>query len=132
MTPRRVALAGIAFASLALAVPAAGAAPAVRTVEMTAHWSRYTPSVISARKATVLRLVVTNLDPIDHELIVGDQAVQDLHEHGTDTHHDSSGEISMPAHSVVVTRWLVTGSTMFGCHMPGHWAYGMQGVIVAS
>jgi uncharacterized cupredoxin-like copper-binding protein len=134
--PRRGALAGVALviAGTILWVGAASASggQAVRTVEITAHWSSYSPAVISARKGTVLRLIVTNADPIDHELIVGDQAVQDRHEHGTEAHHDAPGEISVPAHSVVVTWWRVTGDTMFGCHMPGHWAYGMRGVIVAT
>ena len=61
-----------------------------------------------------------------------DQAVQDAHEHGTQAHHDAPGEISVPAHGVAVTWWKVTGNTMFGCHMPGHWDYGMRGVIIAT
>jgi uncharacterized cupredoxin-like copper-binding protein len=137
MTARRRVLAGMALV-LAGALLWAGAAAAsggtgqsVRTVEISAHWSRYSPAVITARKGTTLRLVVNNTDSIDHELIVGNQVVQDLHEHGTQAHHDAPGQVSVPAHSVVVTVWRVTGTTMFGCHMPGHWAYGMRGVIVA-
>jgi uncharacterized cupredoxin-like copper-binding protein len=106
--------------------------PPVRTVEVVAHWSRFSPDVIRARRGTVLRLVVSNDDPIDHEFIVGDQAVQDRHERGTESHHGAPGEISVPAHSVVVTSWRVTGDTLFGCHMPGHWDYGMRGAIVAT
>jgi uncharacterized cupredoxin-like copper-binding protein len=106
-------------------------ASSVRTVELTTHWSSYSPSVIRARRGTVLRLVVSNLDPIDHELIIGDQAIQDAHERGTQPTHDAPGEISVAAHSVAITWWRVTGDTLFGCHMPGHWAYGMRGVIQA-
>jgi uncharacterized cupredoxin-like copper-binding protein len=88
--------------------------------------------VIRVEKGTILRLVVHNADPIDHELIVGSQAVQDSHERSSQVVHNGPGEISVPAHSVAVTWWRVTGDTMFGCHMPGHWAYGMQGLIVAT
>jgi uncharacterized cupredoxin-like copper-binding protein len=136
MTTRQAALASVALVVAGAVLWAGGASASggqtVRTVEITAHWSRYSPAVISARKGTILRLIVTNADPIDHELIVGDQAVQDLHERGTQAHHHSPGQIPVPAHSIVITWWRVTGSTMFGCHMPGHWAYGMRGFVVAT
>ena len=136
MRRRWPTLAGVALI-VAGAVLWAGAAsatsrPTVRTVEITAHWSSFRPALIRARPGTVLRLVVVNADPIDHEFIVGDQAVQDRHERGTESHHGAPGEISVPAHSVVVTSWRVTGSTLFGCHMPGHWDYGMRGAILAT
>jgi uncharacterized cupredoxin-like copper-binding protein len=114
----------------AAAAPAGG--PQVRTVELTARWSQYLPAVIRARRGTLLRLVVRNADPIQHELIVGDQAVQEAHERGSQAHHDAPGEISVPPGGVAVTWWRVTGDTLFACHMPGHWAYGMRGIIVAS
>jgi uncharacterized cupredoxin-like copper-binding protein len=121
----------VAGALLWAGAASASGGPDIRTVEITARWSQYTPAVIRAKRGTVLRLVVRNIDPIDHELIVGDQAVQDRHELGTQAHHDAPGEVSVTAHSVVVTWWRVTGNTMFGCHMPGHWGYGMRGAIVA-
>jgi uncharacterized cupredoxin-like copper-binding protein len=125
-----VVIVGAALWASGVASATSGAT--VRTVELTAHWSGYTPGVIRARQGTVLRLVVSNADPIDHELIVGNQAVQDSHEHDNQAHHGAPGEISVPAHSVVVTWWRVTGNTLFGCHMPGHWAYGMRGMIIAT
>ncbi len=131
--PARAAVGLIVVGALLWAGAAWGApGSSVRTVELTAHWSSYTPSVIRARRGTLIRLVVRNVDPIDHELIIGDQALQDAHERGTQAVHDAPGEISVPAHSVAVTWWRVTGDTMFGCHMPGHWAYGMRGLIVVS
>jgi len=137
MTSRATALAGIALLVGGALLWAGGVAwtgrtAPVRTVEITARWSHYTPAVVTAERGSTLRLVVRNTDPIDHELIVGDQAVQDAHEHGNQAHHDAPGEISVPAHGVAVTWWKVTGNTMFGCHMPGHWDYGMRGVIIAT
>ena len=97
------------------------------------HHSAFTPRSFSVRPGTTVRIVVRNTDPIDHELIVGDQATQDRHEHGTETHHDGSvpGQISVPAGSVVATtyRFAGPGRLLYGCHIPGHWAYGMHGAI---
>jgi uncharacterized cupredoxin-like copper-binding protein len=83
-----------------------------------------------------VRIVVRNTDPIDHELIVGDQATQDRHERGVEAHHDGSvpGEVSVPAGAVVTTtyRFDQPGRFLYGCHLPGHWDYGMRGVVIAS
>ena len=79
-----------------------------------------------------MRFVVRNTDPIDHELIVGDEAVQLRHEHGSEAHHGARpGEISVPPHSTATTTYLFgpRGTLLFGCHLPGHWSYGMHGTI---
>ena len=41
------------------------------------------------------------------------------------------GEISVPAGAVVTTTYHLgpPGQLLYGCHLPGHWAYGMRGVI---
>jgi uncharacterized cupredoxin-like copper-binding protein len=95
--------------------------------------SRFEPGSFSVPGGTTVRIVVHNADPIDHELIVGDQAVQDRHEHGLDDHHDGSvpGEVSVPAGAVVTTTYRVDRGArlLYGCHLPGHWAYGMHGRI---
>ncbi|MBV8296567.1 MAG: cupredoxin domain-containing protein [Acidimicrobiia bacterium] len=97
------------------------------------HHSRFVPATISVGEGQTVRFVVHNSDPIDHEFIVGDQATQDRHEHGVDDHHDGSvpGEISVPASTVVTTTYHFgpPGQIFYGCHLPGHWAYGMHGVI---
>jgi uncharacterized cupredoxin-like copper-binding protein len=112
-------------------VAAAGRGQRVRTVELTAKWSHYSPAVIRAPRGPRLRIVVRNEDPIEHELIMGDQAVQDSHERGGQSHHSAPEGISVPPNSVAVTWWRVTGNTLFACHLPGHWAYGMRGVVIA-
>ncbi len=48
------------------------------------------------RPGTVVRFVVTNDDPILHELIVGDDAVHARHATGTEAAHPPvSGEVSV-------------------------------------
>lgn len=105
-------------------------------VNIEIHHSRFSPATVSLGSRQTVRFVVHNTDPIDHEFIVGDQATQDRHEHGTEDHHDGSvpGEISVPAGTTVATTYRVDrpGQLLYGCHLPGHWAYGMRGVIRVS
>lgn len=132
----------VAAIGVVVALGAAGAGCASRseaasgTIEIEIHHSRFTPARISLGSRQSVRFVVHNTDPIDHEFIVGDQATQDRHEHGTEDHHDGSvaGEISVPAGATVTTTYHVDepGQLLYGCHLPGHWAYGMRGVIRVS
>ena len=79
-----------------------------------------------------LRFVIVNADPIDHEFIVGDQAVQDLHERGTEAFHPPRpGEVTVLAGQTVRTSYTFEDEDLlFGCHVPGHYAYGMRGVVL--
>ena len=103
MRPGRLLLGLVLLSAAACGSPARAAAP----VRLEIRHSAFTPGSFSVRDGTTVRIVVRNTDPIDHELIVGDQATQDRHELGTDTHHDGSvpGQISVPAGSVVVTTY---------------------------
>lgn len=121
---------------LAVAAPACGAGGAgaggVRTVDITVHHSQFSIATLHVRAGQTVRFVVHNTDPIAHELIVGDQAVQDAHEAGTDAHHDAPGQISVDPGTTAVTTYTfgpAGAPLLFGCHLPGHWAYGMHGTI---
>ncbi|MGH9178883.1 MAG: cupredoxin domain-containing protein [Acidimicrobiales bacterium] len=114
--------------------PASGTAKGpTRTVELVAHHSRFSPASVSVPVGTTVRFVVRNLDPIDHELIVGGPDVHRRHEVGREAHHhgDVAGEVSVPAGKSATTTWTATemGPTVFACHLPGHLAYGMAGTI---
>jgi len=126
------------LAALALLVPLAacsggtGAATREVTVTLTIRYSRFVPSVLEVRSGTTVHFVVRNLDPTAHELIVGDEAVQDVHERGTETHHgERPGEVSVPAGSTAETTYVFDrpGTLLLGCHAPGHWDYGMRGTV---
>ncbi len=102
------------------------------TVTLTIRHSRFVPSSLAARPGSTVRIVVRNLDPIAHELIVGDQAVQDVHERGTETHHgERPGEVSVGAGATAETTYTfpASGPILLGCHLPGHWDYGMRGTV---
>jgi uncharacterized cupredoxin-like copper-binding protein len=135
----------VAAAALALAVVTGcgGAAragppgPALDdTVELTVRYSKFSAADLRVRPGATVRFVVHNLDPIGHELIVGDEGVQARHERGTEPWHgDRPGEVSVPAGATRTTTFTFPASgpnsspVQFGCHLPGHWAYGMRGEI---
>ena len=107
--------------------------PGVRTIHIPIHYSAFELELINARPGETIRFVLENTDPIDHEFIVGDERVQLVHEEGTEAHHaPRPGEISVPAGGTRVTTYtfpLERSSLIFGCHLPGHYDYGMRGTI---
>jgi uncharacterized cupredoxin-like copper-binding protein len=106
--------------------------PGTRTVHIRIHFSRFDPSDIDIELGQTIRFVVENTDPIDHEFIVGDEQVQQAHEAGTEAHHPPRpGEISLAPGETVITTVTFPSQRglLFGCHLPGHYAFGMRGVI---
>lgn len=128
--------AAFAMALVALTVcssASAGARTSSRTVELTVRHSRFSPSELIVEQGEHVRFVVHNEDPIDHELIVGPMAVQLRHEAGREAWHPPiPGEVSVPIFQTTETTYIFdeAGTMWFGCHLPGHWDYGMQGRIV--
>jgi len=107
----------------------------MRTVEVTIHYSRFDPSTLSFDPGTTVRFEIRNTDPIDHEFILGDEEVQAIHERGTEAHHGARpGEISIPAGTTRITTYTFAeaGRLIFGCHLPGHYAYGMRGTVTVA
>jgi uncharacterized cupredoxin-like copper-binding protein len=126
---RLVWLAFIALAAAACS-PAA-AVPGERTVQVRIHHSRFIPAEIDAAPGETIRFVLRNTDPIDHEFILGDERVQLAHERGTEAFHPPRpGEVTIPAGETVTTTFTFRSDDLpFACHLPGHWAYGMAGVV---
>ena len=127
----RLGVAGLAL----LALPACGAASAGGSspeVVLDVRWSAFSESVVTVPRGVPVRFVVRNADPIGHELIVGDLGLQERHEKGTEpAHGDRPGEVTAPAGETVSTTVTFTeaGTAYFACHLPGHYAYGMRGLI---
>jgi uncharacterized cupredoxin-like copper-binding protein len=103
-----------------------------RTITIEVNHSRFSTEKIDVRRGEKIRFVVHNNDPIDHELIVGPMDVHLRHETGTEkVHPPVPGEVTVPLFTAAETTYTfdVPGTMLFGCHLPGHWAYGMQGKI---
>ena len=126
----RRGLLAVALVALAACAPAS-ASPSVRTVAIGIHYSAFSLDTIDVEPGETVRFVVTNTDPIDHEFIIGDRAVQVAHELGTEAFHPPRpGEITIPAGETVSTTFTFgERDLLFGCHLPGHYVYGMRGTI---
>ena len=126
--------AGVVAAAAGTACGADASATSSRTIELTIRHSRFVPSTFEVERGERVRIVIRNDDPIDHELIVGEQDLQDFHEMGTASHHggDVQGEVSVAAGEQAVTTYTFTGDNevLYGCHLPGHWGYGMRGAVI--
>jgi uncharacterized cupredoxin-like copper-binding protein len=125
-----------ALLALAAALPACAAAQAENTtVTLDVHYSKFSANVVTVPRGVPVRFVVRNDDPIAHELIVGDLGLQERHEKGTEpAHEDRPGEVSVGAGETATTTVTFDrpGTAYFACHLPGHYAYGMRGIVHVS
>jgi plastocyanin len=127
-----VAIAGFAVAAAGTDDPPDPLGPGDVTVELHVEHSLYERTEIRVVEGTRLRFVVDNDDPINHELIVGGPEVHARHARGSEPRHPSiPGEVSVGPNEVGVTtlRFDEPGTFEFACHLPGHYAYGMHGVV---
>jgi uncharacterized cupredoxin-like copper-binding protein len=106
---------------------------ALRTVHVSIKWSRFHPSRFAFPEGTTVRFVVRNEDPIEHEFILGSKRVQDYIDHTAHPDHDGSvpGQITVPPGEERTTTFTFprVGRVLLGCHLPGHYAYGMRGEV---
>ena len=125
------AVSAVALVGLTACGGGARASDGPETVVITVHHSTFVPSTVRVRPGATVRFVVHNTDPIEHELIVGDESTQHIHEVGTDALHQGPGAVSVAPGTTAETTYTFPGSgtLLYGCHLPGHWAYGMRGTI---
>jgi uncharacterized cupredoxin-like copper-binding protein len=103
-------------------------------VEIRMRYSRFEPAVVTVPAGRPVTFVLRNDDPIDHEWLIGDADMHARHRTGTEPHHASlPTEVSVPAMSTTVTVVTFDGplSWQFICHLPGHEAYGMVGLLTS-
>ena len=135
MTRRAAVLAGLLTLLVGASAASGGAAarPTDGTVDVTIHYSTFDPVGLAVEPGETVRFVIRNTDPIDHEFILGDTEVQRVHEEGTEAHHPARpGEVSIPAGATVVTTYTFPtepAELIFGCHLPGHYGFGMRGTV---
>ena len=134
--PGRLALVGGIAMSLGLAAIAAAwveaSVAAADHAEIRIHFSSFGPNVVVATAGVPITIVLANTDPIDHEWLVGDAEFHERHRTGTEQHHGTRPtEVSIPAGTTVTTTVMFRepGDYLFICHLPGHEAYGMVGIL---
>lgn len=120
---------------LLCAVLAGACAPAgPRTVEISIHYSHFTPAEITVPAGVPITFAIRNDDPIDHEWMIGDLAMHEHHRTGTEPVHAARpDELTIPARSTRTTTltFPVATTLQYMCHLPGHEQYGMVGLLVA-
>lgn len=124
--------AGYAVASGSGGPEATPLGPGDVTVQIDVHHSRFDPDHLTVIEGTRVRFLVVNDDPIHHELITGGPEVHIRHAEGTEAEHPSiPGEVTVDAHGTAITTFTFdeVGVFEFACHLPGHYEYGMRGVI---
>jgi uncharacterized cupredoxin-like copper-binding protein len=126
-------LLGLVLVATAAALASAGrGSPPVTAVEIVIHYSKFEPSEITVPVGVPVTITLRNDDPIDHEWIVGDEAIHAIHRVGTEPlHPDRPTEVVIPALSsqTTVITFESTGRLQFICHLPLHERYGMVGTV---
>ena len=109
-----------------------------RHIEIRINHSGFDARSVTVAQGETVEFTIVNDDPIDHEFIVGDDAVQRAHELGTEAYHaDRPTEITVPAGTTRTTvidfdadsGLALAQPLFFGCHLPRHYDYGMKGVV---
>ena len=115
----------------AVALAARPGTPPQTSITIEIHYSHFNPSAITVPVGVPVTITLVNDDPIDHEWIIGDDAVQQKHRTGTELLHPvRPTEQVIPALSTRVTTITFDQPAQWKyiCHLPGHEAYGMVGV----
>ena len=124
--------AAVLAGALSAHAPASANVHDPRVVHVRIHYSAFEPVAFAFAPGDAVTFVVENTDPIDHEFIIGDEGVQLAHERGTEAYHPPRpGEMTVPAGTTATTTYTFArpGPLIFGCHLPGHYRYGMRGSI---
>lgn len=116
---------------------------ATRTIEVAMTDMAFSPDEIDVTAGETVTFVFRNDGAVRHEAVFGDLAEQEAHHAemaAAGGSHDGMDMGSMPhsqmteLHSVIVEpgetiemrHTFDGGSTMIGCHEPGHWEAGMK------
>jgi uncharacterized cupredoxin-like copper-binding protein len=109
---------------------------------------RYRPAAIMVRAGRRVTFAVTNAGKLPHEFILGDRATQldherqmqaattatgHVHDHDHAAHGPpAAGALTVPPGQTRRLTWTFDepGVVLYGCHVLGHWAAGMKGMIV--
>jgi Cu+-exporting ATPase len=97
---------------------------------------RFNPSEIDVREGETVAFTITNSGSSEHEFVIGDAAVQAEHEAEMaggmdDMDVDGANAVSIPAGKIATLIYTFDqpGTLLYGCHVAGHYAAGMEGTI---
>ena len=92
------------------------------------------PAAIDVKAGVPVTFVVTNSGVLEHEFFVGSEAEQAAHEKemvgGPMAHDEPTGIGVKPGATKELTMTFpAPGTTIAGCHIPGHYVAGMKAAI---
>ncbi|MEX2547547.1 MAG: plastocyanin/azurin family copper-binding protein [Chloroflexota bacterium] len=103
-------------------------------VDIRIRYSHFDRGALTVPYGRPVTFVLHNDDPIEHEWLVGDEEMHRVHRTGTEAHHGSRPtEVSIPPLTTIETTVTFTEPVAWNyiCHLPGHEAYGMVGLLTA-
>jgi uncharacterized cupredoxin-like copper-binding protein len=114
--------------------PTAPGSPETRIEVSLTDEMRIEPDEMTVPVGQPVTFVVTNVGAIDHEFFVGDEAAQQEHEEemamGGMQHDEEMGVSVAPGQTEELTlTFAEAGTTLAGCHEPGHYPAGMKATI---
>src|SRR5918996_1446223 len=120
---RRHMAAAVAAALLVAAMVVGCGAQPSSEVTIRIHYSAFEPATVRVPAGGPVTITLVNDHPLDHEWVVGGEALHEAHRTGTHPAHDQlPTEVTVPA---LETRTTVVsfdepGSYTFICHLPAH------------
>jgi Cu+-exporting ATPase len=116
------------------------ASQADRTIAITAGDDlRFSPAAVNVRSGETVAFRVSNSGSAPHEFVIGSAAVQNEHERqmsrgGHMDGMDRASAVAIPAGgtATLVYTFGRPGALIYGCHVSGHYAAGMQGTITVT
>ncbi len=116
-------------------------ASATRTVRIEMRDIAFTPKTVEVKKGETVEFVFTNAGKLPHDAFIGDAEAQTGHEedmraaeeHGGGHGGDTDAITVEPGKSGELTHTFdAAGTTLIGCHQPGHYEAGMQVAVTVS
>jgi uncharacterized cupredoxin-like copper-binding protein len=124
----------VAAAAAMLTLMATRTGVAGQRVEIRIRYSHFEPAALVVPRGVPVTFVLRNDDPIEHEWMIGDASMHQAHRTGTEPHHASRPtEVSIPALATIETTVTFADRVTWSyiCHLPGHEAFGMVGLLEA-
>lgn len=115
-------------------------AKATRTVELHAGDDlRFQPDSVQAKVGETITFKIVNVATVAHDFTLGDDKAQSAHEKemrssgGSMTMTDPNSIAIGPGETKSLTwTFAKAGTTLYGCHEPGHYVAGMKGTVSVS
>ncbi len=127
------------------AKPGGAAAGAARTVEVDMVDISFEPGTLEVKRGEKVRFTFHNRGKLPHDAVIGDEQAQADHEkemreaegkgdeHGGHGHGGAKAVTVEPGKTAELTHTFdEAGTTLIGCHQPGHYAAGMKVVVTVT